>query len=779
MKRIILYTLTVAMALASCAKIEQGATEATSSKEGTTTIRVQLDQTTRVAIESQVGSFYKLCWEEGDKISVNGHESNPLTAAEAGSASAEFTFSPALADGDLYAVYPASAVQSYTDGAPVVAINKLQSYGTGSWNDNPTLMVAKGTLSGEETDLQFTHAFSYLQLNVQSASKALKTIYINGNGQTISGNYTINCETAEISASSDVYSAMAYSFATPTTNASFFVAIPAQTYANGISIRMVSDDGFCQQKKMSTYSAVAGGVRKINDSGLEYTTFNPTVASNLIASAYDWEAFALANSVGLVADWVDATNTVKLSADIATTSNFTRIMTDFSKTFDGDGHSISQGASIVPLFTKITAAGAVKNLVLKGELATPAYPSTMGTAAICQYNYGTIQNVESQMTLNMDKVKATTIFSGLTVYNAGAMNTCSQTGDFNISYDCTSAEITSYIGGLACFASDNSAAGTATAVGSFTNCSNSANISVRKTNTNTNDIKKFAIGGICSIVHYGTSSKYSVFDGCTNTGNLSRIDAALGMNYSHSIGGIVGRVANAPSHIEVANGYYAQFTNCSNSGTLDNASLVAGQFATTISIARLSSTGGIVGSALGLEANKIEFDYCSNTGSISGCSKIKTNSSSGTVLGGLIGTASNVQITNCTSQTQNIDTQSTFASKHVGVIGGLIGQAANIVTIQDSKAYLNINAPSSKIYSNFASADNQCYGLAIGAISNNYEGTAVTIDNCGFGGIITATASAGLSALCPKTLTLDNICTFAYSRLTQTGNYLVDSSLNP
>ena len=66
-----------------------------------------------VAVKTVLGSKesgkYPVLWSEGDVISINGLVSKPLTAEEAGAASATFTFDEKPADAGVYnVVYPGS-----------------------------------------------------------------------------------------------------------------------------------------------------------------------------------------------------------------------------------------------------------------------------------------------------------------------------------------------------------------------------------------------------------------------------------------------------------------------------------------------------------------------------------------------------------------------------------------------------------------------------------------------------------------------------------------------
>lgn len=400
--------------------------------------------------------------------------------------------------------------------------------------------------------------------------------------------------------------------------------------------------------------------------------------SKEIKSALDYEVFAMAANAGDYSAWVDG-GEVKLGADISTPTYFTRIQKVWTGKFNGQDHTIRQDASVVPLFTVISEDASVSDLVLEGNKKSMANAGGYGSAAVAQINKGTIENVTNKMVTNL-KVTGSSAIAGMVKCNGGTMRNCVQEG--NITIDAViKATTTLYVGGIAAFASDADEVSTSKAVGRFENCTNAAKINVSRTSTKAASLAKFAVGGICAIVHRGTKDEYPHFSGCVNSGAIKLLDKDKNaQGQAAVVGGIIGRVANYTAGIAVevaAEGYYAKIENCSNSAVIENSAYSTGGFINKQSGARVCAAGGIVGYASGLKANLMDIIGCTNTGQILG------GYATGCLMGGICGQTNNVNIKNATVEAVFGD--SSLDDHQLSAAGGIVGSSLNSLTVENSK----------------------------------------------------------------------------------------------
>ena len=404
--------------------------------------------------------------------------------------------------------------------------------------------------------------------------------------------------------------------------------------------------------------------------------------SKEIKSALDYEVFAMAANAGDYSAWVD-NGEVKLGADISTPTYFTRIQKVWTGKFNGQKHTIKQDASVVPLFTVISEGASVSKLVLEGSKKSMANAGGYGSAAVAQINKGTIENVTNKMVTDLNVTGGSAI-AGMVKCNGGTMRNCVQEGSITVNAN-ISAMTTLYVGGIAAFASDADEVSTSKAVGRFENCTNAAEINVSRTSTKAASLAKFAVGGICAIVHKGSKDGYSVFSVCHNTGDISVADKdKTSSNGAVAMGGIIGRISNYFSKgdnaiaVNITEGYYAKIENCTNTAVLENASYSTAPLISGQSGARVGATGGIVGYANGLKAKSIDIIGCTNTGRLLG------GYAKNCLLGGICGQTNYANIENAIVEVEFGDSSLSSSDSQFSAVGGIVGSSLNTLTVKDS-----------------------------------------------------------------------------------------------
>ena len=128
--------------------------------EGLTQITLSLEES-RTQLGEKAGDLYPLHWSEGDKISINGVESNALSAGEAGGAAATFSVagSPAKPYCIAYPAAPAGQVLFAEKQNHVAAGNTFES--------GVSTMYAYGDSNGAELH----HLTGVLKIGVVGLAK--------------------------------------------------------------------------------------------------------------------------------------------------------------------------------------------------------------------------------------------------------------------------------------------------------------------------------------------------------------------------------------------------------------------------------------------------------------------------------------------------------------------------------------------------------------------------------------------------------------------------------
>ena len=244
-----------------------------------------------------------------------------------------------------------------------------------------------------------------------------------------------------------------------------------------------------------------------------------------------------------------------------------------------------------------------------------------------------------------------------------------------------------------------------------------------KDNTNSGDVLFAAasaydanmLSGVAGILggHAGNiaSSAYQpcklTIDNCTNTGKVEKTGAGASNMFVGGIAAFLNGTAQSDTHV-------ANVTNCTNDGAVLNGSTGAGSWTTY--------TGGIVG-------------YYHVTGELKGCANngSVTNTTSAQIkdsfihfrLGGIVGSADNGAITDCTNNGEVKDESETNA----GCVGGIVGCATSkpiTLTNCDNKKSVTVS---------FNSASNP-YPMDLGGILG-YSSENVTLDGCDNSGDVT------------------------------------------
>ena len=316
------------------------------------------------------------------------------------------------------------------------------------------------------------------------------------------------------------------------------------------------------------------------------------------------------------------------------------------------------------------------------------------------------------------------LIGALVAQNGGTLQSCKNLGNIvlKIHNPNTDKHIANLGGGIAAFGNTMGAVVEASGIygkkdavlksGKFIGCVNEGKISVAASSEGKEKVVGISVyGGICGSVQ----TDGVVFDGCSNSGTISRIsDGEQSLNASTSVGGILG-CCNAANYSNNGDQTYVNvgddgagisvvIKDCSNTGQLYSSCRHWGGVGNGNSGARHDNVGGIVGAVIGGDTKPSSISGCRNNGTISG-GWMNVNT---TVLGGIAGLAKNVNIENC----ESAGVLKNGNNLCVGAVGGFVAYAKKAVAISG-------NSSCTASFEMKKLSDNFFWGLAFGNVTEN------------------------------------------------------------
>ena len=207
------------------------------------------------------GDYYSVNWTVNDVISVNGQESSGLTVDTENAKKAVFTFEEKVS-APYCSVYPASAYkpESLVDGQATVVIPAEQTYVEGDFDPAAAIMIGYSETAGK---LAFEHAVAYMQIKVTTTDgAAVKSVSIKGNAkEAMSGEFTANfAEATLVNDTNDESSVSVVCESGFASGKEVIIAIPARTYASGVSVTLTDVNGHSKLLKSTVAFAANAGV---------------------------------------------------------------------------------------------------------------------------------------------------------------------------------------------------------------------------------------------------------------------------------------------------------------------------------------------------------------------------------------------------------------------------------------------------------------------------------------------------------------------------------------
>lgn len=695
----------------------------------------------------------KVYWSDGDAIRVNGVASNALAEQGETASSAVFQFASPLGAAPYNILYPAGI---YTD-ATHVTLPASQTYKSGGFADG---MFPMAGYSADGTNISVNHLCAILKLNILRDSGAgadehdLVSASFRGlQGEQVSGTFAIDYQNATLTGSSaaaaDQVVKVTKVFTTSTaTPVSYYIVVPARTYAGGIAVDIQDKGGHMMTlSKTSSFTLQAGKLYDL--SALPFVPTGDAPADITITSAEELIAFAQAYNAGtisgddlLVSLGNDITFDATTSAAFNAEGGIGRDKT-FNGTFNGANHSINGLQATVALFGNVGKNGTVRNLIM-GSTSSLTYTAdiagNLNIAAIAGYCKGNITDCENYAPVTCS---STTRTAGV-IKLGGIVGRQNSTGTISgcvnhAAITCTAPGTPDiYMGGIVGAVERPNAGETAL----IENCTNEGMVKNGKDSGEPAQSCILHMGGIVGWIYTSANSPTMVISGLVNTGSVIKTNTASKVNtYAEILGGIVGGVHGTA----IAN---PSGTVVFKNSTVSNCSIINGAYDNGTGYGTAPHTGGFIGVARGgsisfnssCEVNNVTvgtrrgygggFAAWARGATFDGCKVLNSSvRASGAWLrygGGLVGHMRSSNAINCTVTLNNNSTNSLFGKadgENDVFIGGIAGSAQETCIVSGCKAFV-------KLFFLGACANTSAYGWILGKDNDN----SVTIQDCGLGG---------------------------------------------
>ena len=185
---------------------------------------------------------YKVVWQTGDRVSINGTRSEPVASSDDGKKAVDFTVNGSLSV-PYKVLYPA------TTSPNVITLPDTQNYVAGSFDPDAAASFGNAHKSGSNYVASLTHFCGVLRFAL-NGSATLDRIELNAlGGEKLYGSFTLatNSEGFTGTWEGGTAGTLTYSFGDGltlnSTDTPIYIAIPAQRYASGIEALVYQKDG--------------------------------------------------------------------------------------------------------------------------------------------------------------------------------------------------------------------------------------------------------------------------------------------------------------------------------------------------------------------------------------------------------------------------------------------------------------------------------------------------------------------------------------------------------
>jgi endonuclease/exonuclease/phosphatase family metal-dependent hydrolase len=222
----LLFLLTLALSFAVGCQTDT-TVDVASGEEGVV-LNVSLAQT-RVTLGGKVGEEYPAYWSEGDKLVVNGVQSQAAVIDANDKSKATFKFSESSLAYPFNITYPYCATT--TAEQPMVEFSAEQNYAEGSFEAGSAPMCGYTAKEGDDVTLNHLSTILHFPIVSRFEGAVLDKVVITSKNK-IAGAFAVNCQNATISATEGCTNVVTYSLPdnftlSTTTPSDLFIVLPA------------------------------------------------------------------------------------------------------------------------------------------------------------------------------------------------------------------------------------------------------------------------------------------------------------------------------------------------------------------------------------------------------------------------------------------------------------------------------------------------------------------------------------------------------------------------
>ena len=654
---------------------------------------------TKTWLDSGVeGTTFPVYWSDGDKICVNGKNSDALSVAPGVKTShADFTFR-GLAQ-PYRVIYPAEACGNFNeDGTVLCVLPAVQVYRQESFADGAALMYA----SSDHLTVQLKHACGVLRFTLSSTEAIrISSVWVESPNASLSGRFLLDPASGVLTAQ-EGDSRLSLELAQAVeieagASRDFWFAVPAGAYPDGFRFHFVTEDG--QVKNSSWMRASAEAEKGVVVRAGEAVRFQAAFAADqwVIVSASQWKTLAEAINAG-EDSWKEKylkDGVISLGADITLSGSDDVAITSFPYILDGNGFTFTRPSASGPLVS--TLKGTLRRLNLSGSYSGKITP------VVGVLDGGALEYVTSNFDFSAIISDKDVVVAGLVqTAREGRIDHCRNTGSMTIKAKVTaSGNYRSIAAGLVAVVN-----GDGREI-SLADCTNAAEVNVSLSQYNsTNANTHVACGGLVGYVAAGNVTLSS----CKNAADLTlaHVKTTAVPSRQASLGGLVGLCAPLSTDGTVIDpaGATAVLTVSDgvNTGKLNNTVLTA--VASNIWTAH-PTIGGIVGSLMGSEAVHSVVERCTNFGDIlpyEAATNPYSRADFGCICGGLVGLAGYADLRECSVVDVSVGSRITPSY----ISGGAIGCPVRTFTLKNSSVVVRMNVIPVSTYTD------KSYGIGCG-----------------------------------------------------------------
>ncbi len=274
MKKILSLLVLVAISFVACQT--DPSTEVIGGESGPTTLTITLDDT-RTALGDKVGDNYPLYWSEGDKLVVNGKQSNPACIDAENAKCATFQFNDELS-------YPYRITYPYCASTqplmPMVNFPAEQTYKEGTFSEGCAPMCGYVAEKGANVELKHLSGIMRFPIKAEREGVELRKVVITSSSAKLSGDFSVNCKNATLTQRSTGLNSVTYNlpsnFALPTaTESVLYISLPA-IEIGACTVEFVDATGGKMSLAWNGGKVNAGNVREFKP-----ITYKPNISANL------------------------------------------------------------------------------------------------------------------------------------------------------------------------------------------------------------------------------------------------------------------------------------------------------------------------------------------------------------------------------------------------------------------------------------------------------------------------------------------------------------------